>query len=101
MFSPLAFPPGVILYDLITHYPQHSHVALSPFELYREPLVIIAIADGTELDHAPIGGHYRSLANGASKSPAEENLLQLDQDLQSLKERYPKALVHQLLLFDY
>jgi hypothetical protein len=101
MFSPLAFPPGVILYDLITHYPQHSHVALSPFELYREPLVIIAIADGTELDHAPIGGHYRSLANGASTSPAEENLLQLDQDLQSLKERYPKALVHQLLLFDY
>ena len=101
MFSPLAFPPGVILYDLITHYPPHSHVALSPFELYREPLVVIAIADGTELDHAPFGGPHGSLENGNSTSVAEESLRQLDQDLEDLKERYPKALVHQLLLFDH
>jgi hypothetical protein len=101
MFSPLAFPSGVILYDLITHYPPPSHVALSPFELYREPLVIIAIADGTELEHASFGGYRMSLNNGNSTSVAERNLRQLDQDLEDLRERYPKALVHQLLLFDY
>lgn len=101
MFSPLAFPSGVIIYDLITHYPPPSHVGLSPFELYREPLVIIAIADGTELDHARIGEHNKSLENGHATALAEENLQQLDYDLSDLKERYPKALVHQLLLFDY
>jgi hypothetical protein len=101
MFSPLAFPPGVIVYDLITHYPPHSHIALSPFEMYREPLVVIAIADGTELEHVPIGGHARNINNGDSIPLAEENLQQLGHDIDDLKERYPKALVHQLLLFDY
>lgn len=101
MFSPLAFPRGVILYDLITHYPPPSHVSLSPFEIYREPLVIIAIADGTELGHESDGANHKSLNNGNSVARAEDNLRQLNQDLEDLKERYPKALVHQLLLFDH
>ena len=51
MFSPLAFPAGMIVYDLTTSLPPTSHLALAPFELYRAPLVILAIADGSELDH--------------------------------------------------
>ncbi len=48
MFSPLAYPDGVIFYDLITHVPPPSHLALSPFDLYREPLAVIALAAGAE-----------------------------------------------------
>jgi hypothetical protein len=102
MFSPLAFPSGTIVYDLITHYPPASHVSLSPFELYREPLVIIAIADGTELDHVSFKEHKRRSLNTGNSTPLpEQNLRELDQDLEDFRDRYPKALVHQLLVFDY
>src|SRR5438552_1274391 len=49
MFSPLAFPNGMVVYELTTALPPSSQLSLSPFELYREPLVIIAVADGIEL----------------------------------------------------
>ncbi|KAK6584630.1 hypothetical protein PZA11_002854 [Diplocarpon coronariae] len=100
MFSPLAFSTGLILYDLTTFYPPPSHVALSPFEIYREPLVIIALADGAELDHVSHRGNRRSL-NGNGATPTEYNLRELYQDLEDLRDRYPKALVHQILLFDH
>lgn len=64
MFSPLAFPPGSIVFDLTTFYPPPSHVALSPFELYREPLVLVALADGSELDHVSYRGNTRRSLNG-------------------------------------
>ncbi|KAG4436993.1 hypothetical protein IFR05_007531 [Cadophora sp. M221] len=100
MFSPLAFAMGMIVYDLTTFYPPSSHVALSPFELYREPLVIIALADGAELDHVSYRGNRRSL-NGNGVPRPEHNLRELYQDLEDLRDRYPKALVHQILLFDH
>jgi hypothetical protein len=101
MFSPLAFPTGNIVYDLTTFYPLLSHTALSPFELYREPLVIIAIADGTELDKTPYRGHVRRSLNGNGPPKPEYNVRELEQDLEDLRDRYPKGLVHRLLLFDY
>lgn len=100
MFSPLAFPTGRIVYDLATHYPPPSHVALSPFESFREPLVIIAIADAAELDHVSYVGNRRSLNRNKPSQP-DQNLRELDQDLEDLRDTYPKALVHQVLLFDY
>ncbi|TVY65556.1 Transport protein particle subunit [Lachnellula suecica] len=100
MFSPLAFPTGMIVYDLTTFYPPSSHVALSPFELYREPLVIIAVADGAELDRVPYRSNRRSLTGNGPPRP-EHNLRELYQDLEEVRDRYPKALVHQLLVFDY
>ena len=102
MFSPLAFPTGMIVYDLATYYPPASHVSLSPFELYREPLIILGVADGEELDHIPYRGTARtSWNNGAPPPKAEYNLRELYQDLEEVRDRYPKALVHHLLLFDY
>ncbi|CZT50185.1 related to hypercellular protein (hypA) [Rhynchosporium secalis] len=100
MFSPLAFAMGMIVYDLTTFYPPPTHVALSPFEIYREPLVIIALADGAELDHVSYRGNRRSL-NGNGATRPEHNMRELYQDLEDLRDRYPKALVHQILLFDY
>lgn len=101
MFSPLAFPTGVIVYDLTTFYPPPSHLALSPFELYREPLVILALADGAELDHVSYRGNARRSLNGNGPPRPEHNMRELYQDLEDLRDRYPKALVHQMLLFDY
>ncbi|RDL35284.1 uncharacterized protein BP5553_07215 [Venustampulla echinocandica] len=101
MFSPLAFPTGMIVYDFTTFYPPPSHVALSPFELYREPLVIIALADAAELDHVSYRGNVRRSLNGNGPPRPEHNLRELYQDLEEVRDRYPKCLVHQLLLFDY
>jgi hypothetical protein len=102
MFSPLAFPTGMIVYELTTFYPPPSHVALSPFEIYREPLVILGVADGAELDHVSYRGTARrSWNNGNGPPKPEYNLRELYQDLEDVRDRYPKALVHQLLLFDY
>jgi trafficking protein particle complex subunit 9 len=101
MFSPLAFPTGMIVYDLTTFYPPPSHLNLSPFEMYREPLVILALADGAELDHVSYRGNPRRNLNVNGPPRPEHNMRELYQDLEDLRDRYPKALVHQLLLFDY
>jgi hypothetical protein len=102
MFSPLAFPTGMIVYDLTTFYPPDSHLNLSPFELYREPLVILALADGAELDHVSYRGNAaRRSLNGNGPPRPEHNMRELYQDLEDLRDRYPKALVHQILMFDH
>lgn len=99
MFSPLAFRDGAILYELITHAPPPSHLALSPFDLYREPLVIAAIADGQELNDATFS--KRSSSSGTGPTIAERNIRALYQELEDLRDTFPKALVYQTLIFDY
>ncbi|KAJ5669222.1 TRAPP II complex [Penicillium macrosclerotiorum] len=92
MFSPLAFPTGMILYDLSFSVPPTSHLELFPFEIHREPLVIIAIADGAELVTSPEMKEHH---------PTPEGLDELRDQLDAVKERNPRALVTQLLVFDY
>ncbi|KAG9243035.1 TRAPP II complex [Calycina marina] len=101
MFSPLAFPTGRIIYDLTTNCPSPSHLALSPFELFREALVIIAVADALELDYVPYRGNHRRSMNSNAVPTPESNIRHLHQDLEKLRDGYPKALVHQVLIFDY
>src|SRR3569833_2175593 len=97
MFSPLAFPDGAIFYDLVTTVPSPSHLALSPFDLYREPLVILAVADGTEIIFVAFGKRH----SGGGRSEEERNIRHLDQEIEELRDSYTKVLVHQLLIFDY
>ncbi|KAF5009635.1 hypothetical protein FDECE_4163 [Fusarium decemcellulare] len=99
MFSPLAYPDGAMIYDLVTHVPPPSHLALSPFDLYREPLAVIALADGAELNQATF--NKRHSANGTAPTTLEKNLRALDQELEDLRDTYHKALVHQVVVFDY
>ena len=99
MFSPLAFPDGAMFYDLMTHHPPASHIALSPFDLYREPLAVIAIADGVELTKAVFS--RRQSAGTGGRTVEETNIRTLYQELEDLRDRYPKVLVHQVLVFDY
>ncbi|KAI0381844.1 Trs120-domain-containing protein [Hypomontagnella monticulosa] len=99
MFSPLAFPDGAMFYDLITYVPPPSHLALAPFELFREPLALIAIADGQELENVAFS--KRQSANGYAPTMAERNIRTLYQELEELRDAYPKILAHQVLIFDY
>ncbi|KAJ9200542.1 hypothetical protein DTO164E3_4117 [Paecilomyces variotii] len=105
MFSPLAFPTGMIIYDLSISVPPTSHLELFPFEVFREPLVVIGIADGTELpgpseisNGAPVIPPQES---GTLKPPTPHGLEGLLEELKLVKEHNPRAQVHQLLVFDY
>ncbi|KAH8205183.1 hypothetical protein TruAng_000595 [Truncatella angustata] len=97
MFSPLAFPNGRIFYELITHVPPPSHLALSPFDLYREPLAVIAIADGAELEN----GAFSKRQSATAPTMTERNIRTLYQELEDLRDAHTKALIHQVLIFDY
>lgn len=103
MFSPLAFPTGMILYDLSFSVPPISHLELFPFEIFREPLVVLAIADGTELFEDTHGNAQESEPAAQSRQgyPTPDGLGRLLDELEAVKERNPRALIHQLLIFDY
>ncbi|KAF4625027.1 hypothetical protein G7Y89_g13143 [Cudoniella acicularis] len=57
--------------------------------------------NGAELDRVPYRGNNRRSVNGNGPPKPEHNLRELYQDLEDVRDRYPKGLVHQLLLFDY
>lgn len=105
MFSPLAFPTGLVVYDLATTLPPPSHLALAPFELYRETLMVLAIADyktsGGESEAIESTGlegkRLLGAKDGVNTSPYVESLVE---DLDRVKTQFPKALVYQLLVFD-
>ncbi|KAM0324114.1 hypothetical protein ACHAQA_008306 [Verticillium albo-atrum] len=97
MFSPLAFPDGAMFYDLNTHVPPPSHLALAPFDLYREPLAVVAIADGAELNKGVFSKRHSPIA----PTTTEQNVRALYQELEDLRDGFAKALVHHVLIFDY
>lgn len=104
MFSPLAFPAGSVLFDLSTSLPPPSYLSLGPFELFREPLIIVAIADGVNSksnsdDDLHISGTQNELSDlGVA---GVDKFADLSHELEKLRADYPKALVHQFYVFDY
>ncbi|THZ98399.1 hypercellular protein-like protein HypA [Aureobasidium pullulans] len=80
IFSPLAFPNGSLLYNFSTSMAPPSHTQLAPFDLFREPMMVLGIADALE---------YES-------SPKDE----LKEVADKLAEQFPKILVSQLLVMD-
>ncbi|KAL2039124.1 hypothetical protein N7G274_008173 [Stereocaulon virgatum] len=106
MFSPLAFPEGLVLYDLSTTLSPPSHSALAPFEIHREPLVVVGIADGKGLG-ADVAKENQSRRETESSSGMEEHVSNsnatesLSRDLHDIQREYSRALVHQLLVFDH
>jgi trafficking protein particle complex subunit 9 len=81
----------VVLYDLTLSGPPASHLTLSPFELFREPLIVLGIADAQEYyyfdDQHELNTH---------DARAREFLSLVD----SLRDEYPRVLLHRVLLFD-
>ena len=107
MFSPLAFPQGLILYDLSSSLPPPSHLALAPFELFREPLVVLGIADGRNIaeqgtlrNHEVLQEAELNPKNGqdASIEYCRERLVER---LDNLINDFPRSLVHHILVFDH
>ena len=106
MFSPLAFPTGLVIFDMSTASPTPSQLSLAPFELYREPLIILGIVDG--LEHFQQGANEDQTSstkdmNYMQEVEGKQNLSEVDHfsdSLAWLKETYTPALVHQILIFD-
>ena len=103
MFSPLAFPEGLVLYDLSTAMPPPSHLTLSPFEIYREPLVIVGLADGAGIvsKHTQDEGEMKIDREDGDETSRVNEFRELVCTLEDLIDEYPKALVHQILVFDH
>ncbi|KZZ89561.1 hypercellular protein HypA [Ascosphaera apis ARSEF 7405] len=101
-FSPLAFPTGMIIYDLDCSVSATSHIDTFPFELFREPGVIIAIADGLELKGTAAQNNDGVLdARSSGDHPTPEGLDDLQEELNLLKTEYPKSVLQHLFVFDY
>lgn len=104
MFSPLAFPNGTLLYDLATSFPPSSQTSLSPFEQFREPLLLIAIGDAAEYVWAGSESRDEDVDSPTRKEPigplGGNGTGEVKSALEDLREQYPKAYVHSLLMFD-
>ena len=82
MFSPLAFPDGYVLYDFTTSMTSDAELSLAPFELFREPLVVLGIADGQET------------------VTSTEGLESISASLSQMDEQFPRMLIRKVLVFD-
>ncbi|KAF2688969.1 hypercellular protein-like protein HypA [Lentithecium fluviatile CBS 122367] len=102
MFSPLAFPGGILLYDLSTSLPPPSHLVLSPFEQFREPLLIIGIADAKEYPQFQPSRAENDSSQDASGTSEQDNdgAEKIRLIVEDLREQFPKAYLHSLMLFD-
>ncbi|KZM24634.1 uncharacterized protein EKO05_0008643 [Ascochyta rabiei] len=99
MFSPLAFPNGTLLYDLSTSLPSASQLSLSPLEQFREPLLVIGIADATEYPWLD-GPHADGDDSPVQPAADDENAQDLSSAAEILKENFPKAYHHSIMLFE-
>ncbi|KAL9576625.1 MAG: hypothetical protein Q9212_006944, partial [Teloschistes hypoglaucus] len=103
MFSPLAFPSGRVLFDLKTSAPTASHLALSPFELCRQPLAIVGLADGQSFQDDELANGLSSKeddGDAAVRRLSTNSVQSLLQDKQHLASNFSSSLVHQILVFD-
>ena len=105
MFSPLAFPEGLMIFDLSVNSVAKSALELAPFEMYRKQLVVMGIAD--------LSGRYSSTENVRKAPELEDNnkpdrpelkrpsrQFSLRESMQSLEDGHQDALVHRILVFD-
>lgn len=79
--SPKAFPQGSLLYRFSAAAPSEQQQQLSPFELFREPLLVLGVVDGV---------------NGTEESNRKE----LEDAAAYLKEKHPRVVHRQLLVLE-
>jgi len=99
MFSPLAFPNGTLLYDLSTSFPPPTQTFLSPFEQFREPLLLIGIADAAEYvwdeSRSRDDAHHDSVLQSSENDTSD-----IYHAIEDLREQFPKVYLHSMLMFD-
>ena len=99
-FSPLAFPDGTLLYNLSTSLSPPPQAELSPYELFRQPLAILGIADAQEYEDRKQDGLIDIPDEG--QSVEHSNTFEgLEAAMDAVAGRFPTALVHQLVLMDH
>ena len=97
MFSPLGFPSGSLFYDFSCSDIGSSSRHLVPFELYRQPLVVLAVADGQESE----GVESKAQESDSTNAEAtEQRFARFSSKLNDLREAHSSALVHNIMLFD-
>jgi hypothetical protein len=79
LLHPKSFPHGRLLYNYSTSEPSQQSSQLSPFELFREPLLILGIVDESHRD---------------AEQPQLENAAQY------LREKHPRVVHRQLIVLD-
>jgi hypothetical protein len=102
MFSPLAFPNGTLLYDLSTSLPPASHLSLSPFELFREPLLVIGVGDASEYPwlHSSRASDGSTEAVSSPGSAEDDGVDDIQGAIEDIREQFSRAYLHSLMLFD-
>ena len=97
----------MILYDLLVANTPSSHSSLVPFEIYRDTLGVIGIADestrlGSRHQQNGVNRPNGSLTASASEASMEkDSFTDLLSEVVSLKEQYPSALLHQVFVFNH
>ncbi|CZT20046.1 uncharacterized protein RCC_05903 [Ramularia collo-cygni] len=76
--SPTTFPQGSLLYRFSAAAPSEEHEKISPYEFFREPLIILGVVDG-----------WRAVEEDSKK--------QLAQATAYLRERHPRVVHRQLV----
>ena len=79
LYSPRSFSHGCLLFDYTTSIPTEQQLQLSPFEIFREPLLVLGIKDGF---------------NGEDEADEDE----LVGAREYLRERHPRVVHRQLLV---
>jgi hypothetical protein len=74
----------MVLFDFSSALPPASHVGLVPFELFREPMIVLGIADADE---------YLDWSN-------ESRRKEFAGKVTHLRDKYTRTLIHQVLIFD-
>ena len=95
-FSPLAFSSGRLLFTFSASERTNASIESFPFELNREPQVVLALADGETLGENDAQHVHTDLTGLGTSS----RLQSLRDRLEDQKPRYRRVLVHQLLVFD-
>lgn len=86
------------MYDLSTSFPPASHLSLSPFEQFREPLLIIGVGDASEY---PWLASSRA-SDGSSNDDVrpEDGIDLIEGAVEDMREQFPRAYLHSLMMFD-
>ncbi len=102
MFSPLAFPRGTLLYDLSPSLPPASQLSLSPFEQFREPLLVIGIGDASEYPwlEPSRGQDGKREPTFNELSNEDKGARELHSSVEDLREQFPRAYLHSLMMFE-
>ncbi|KAK4505755.1 hypothetical protein PRZ48_003720 [Zasmidium cellare] len=85
--SPKAFPQGSLLYRFSPAAPSEQQQQLSPFELFREPLLVLGVVDATQEDGQEELGHAAAYLKEKHPRVVQRQLIVLKEDENELASR--------------